>query len=49
VRKGSNLVSAAWEPQPLLYPAGVGSPEFDQCCSLSWTLVCEELERGGSL
>jgi hypothetical protein len=46
VRKGSNLVSAAWEPQPLWYPADVGSLEFDQCCSSSWTLVCEELERG---
>jgi hypothetical protein len=46
VRVGSNLVSAAREPQPLRYPTGVGSPEFDQSCS-SWTLICEEFERGG--
>ena len=47
MREGSNLVSAAREPQPLRYPADVGSLEFDQCCSSSWTSVCEELERGG--
>jgi hypothetical protein len=47
VRVGSNLVSAAREPQPLRYPAGVGSPEFDQSCSSSWTLICEEFEREG--
>ena len=47
MRVGSNLVSAAREPQPLWYPAGVGSPEFDQSCSSSWTLICEEFEHGG--
>jgi hypothetical protein len=40
-------MSAAREPQPLRYPADIGSPEFGLCCSPSWTSACEELEHGG--